>query len=241
MKLFTKQILMLLIIGLISLPAIADPAGKAADHQKAMSVNTGTSLYGKVVKTMDANSYTYVQIDTGEKKYWAAGPHTVLKKGSMIAINTQMPFTDFESKTLNKKFKTIYFVSQFTSDQPGQQAPVSDPHANIIKADKVEAVKGIAKATDGKTVAEVFKQKKTLAGKAVLVRGKVMKYTPKVMGKNWLHIQDSSSNKKLVVTTEQKVNKGDLVLANGIIAVDQDLGYGYVYEVILERALISVE
>jgi len=240
MKFIVKQTLMMLTICFISLSAFAGQAGMPAKHQ-AMSVNTGKQIYGKVIKTMDANSYTYVQIDTGEKKHWAAGPKTVLKKGSMIAIGTQMPFTDFESKTLNKKFKMIYFVNSFTTDQAGQAAPASDPHGNIAKSDKMEIVKGIAKAKNGKTVAEVFKQKKGLAGKAVRVRGKVMKYTPAVMGKNWLHIQDSSSNKKLVVTTKQEVKKGELVLINGIVAVDQDLGYGYMYEVIVEQARVSVE
>ena len=86
-----------------------------------------------------------------------------------------------------------------------------------------------------------LKQKKSLAGKAVRIRGKVVKYTAQVMGKNWLHIQDSSSSKRLVVTSEQEAEKGDLVLINGIVAVDQDLGYGYTYEVIVERATISVE
>lgn len=235
----TRQIFSIMLAFLISQSILADP--KAPEEHQAMAANTANRLYGKVVTTMDAGGYTYVQIDTGEKKHWAAGPKTTLKKGAMVAFDSKMPFTDFQSKALNRKFKTIYFVSRFITDQPGQTAAVSNPHAGVKKPVKAESLKGIKKAQDGKTVAEVFKQKQGLAGKAVRIRGKVVKYTAQVMGKNWLHIQDSSSSKRLVVTTEQEVKKGDLVLINGIVAVDQDLGYGYTYEVIVERAIITVE
>ena len=242
MKRILKQALMIFTVCVIAPSTFAEPAAAMpADHQ-AMPTGTANRLYGKVVKTMDATSYTYVQVDTGKEKYWVAGPKAVLKKGAMVAFDTQMPFNDFESKTLNKKFKVIYFVNSLVTDQPGKTtAPASNPHANITKSDKAQSLKGIVKAKDGKTVAEVFKQKQGLSGKAVRVRGKVVKYTPKVMGRNWLHIQDSSGMKKLVVTTEQEVTKGALVVVNGIVAVDQDLGYGYTYEVILERALVTVE
>ena len=198
-------------------------------------------VYGKVVETMDVENYTYVQINNGEQSYWAAGPKTSLKKGAMIAIETQMPFTDFESKALNKKFKTIYFVNHFITDQPGQTAPATSPHANLLQQDKPIAIKTFKKAAGGMTIGEVFKQKKKLAGKAVRVRGQVVKYTPKVMGKNWLHIQDSSGSKKLVVSTDQEVKKGDVVLVNGTLAINKDLGYGYVYEAIIEQAKVAVE
>lgn len=235
----TRQIFSIMLTLLISQSIFADP--KAVEGHQAMAANTANRLYGKVVTTMDAGGYTYVQIDTGEKKHWAAGPKAKLKKGAMVAFDSKMPFTDFQSKALNRKFKKIYFVSRFISDQPGQAAPVSNPHVGLKKSFKAEVIKGIKKAQDGKTVAEVFKQKQSLAGKAVKIRGKVVKYTAQVMGKNWLHIQDSSGTKKLVVTTEQEAKKGDLVLINGIVAVDLDLGYGYTYEVIVERAIITVE
>lgn len=243
MKFIVRQTLTILTACVFSLSAIAEQAGMPAEHQ-AMPVNTGNRVYGKVVETMDVDNYTYVQIDTGEKKYWAAGPKTSLKKGAMIAFDTQMPFTDFESKALNKKFKVIYFVSSFVTDQPGQAAQTAaaaEPHANLMQQDKPETIKKIKKAADGLTIAEIFKQKKNLVGKVVRVRGQVVKYTPEVMGKNWLHIQDNSGSQKLVVTTDQTVKKGDIVLVTGKLEIDKDLGYGYVYEVIIEQAKVAVE
>lgn len=238
MKIYVS--ILMLVTGLfMNLSVTASPP--MTQSHPAMPGQNHNRVHGKVVTSMDARGYTYVQIDTGSKKYWAAGPKTVLKKGSMIAIDTAMPFNNFESKELKRKFDTVYFVSRFVTDKPEQKADMADPHAGIKMPTKEVAITGIKKLKNGKTVAEVFSQKKALSGKAIRIRGKVVKYTPKVMGKNWLHIQDSSGIQKLVVTTDQEVKNGDLVVINGTVAVDQDLGYGYTYEVIVEHAKISVE
>lgn len=211
--------------------------------QAAAAASGGNRIYGKVVQRMDVNNYTYVQIDTGEQTHWVAGPKTPLQKGAMIAIEANLPFRDFESKALGKTFKTIYFVNHFITDQPDQPLAVMDPHANLEKSRKLKVIniKGIKKAEAGKTIAEIFRQKQSLAGKPVRVRGQVVKYTPRVMGKNWLHIQDSSGGQQLVVTTAQEVKQGDRVLVNGVVAIDRDLGFGYHYDIILEQASVEVE
>lgn len=231
--------LMLMIFGMTSMAAGASP--DRVDKNSVSSKSNSSRLYGKVVQSMDANNYTYVQINTGSELIWAAGPKTPLKKGNMLAVQASMPFTDFESKTLNKKFKKIYFVNRFITDQKGQHASMADPHAGIKQRSASAAIKGIKKLSDGKSIAEVYKHKKNLSGKAVKIRGKVVKYTSKVMGKNWIHIQDSSGAQKLVITTEQEVKIGDLVVINGIVAVNQDLGHGYHYDVMIERAIVTVE
>ena len=60
-------------------------------------------------------------------------------------------------------------------------------------ADKADVdLSGIAKADGGKTVEEVYKEKGTLANGKVVVRGKVVKVNPDIMGKNWLHVRDGS-------------------------------------------------
>ena len=100
----------------------------------------------------------------------------------------------------------------------------------------------IAKA--GKTVAEIFAEKAALSGKAVEVRGKVVKYSPEIMGKIWLHIQDGTGeagSNDLTVTTMTPVKMGDTVVVKGLLAVDKDFGYGYQYALIVEDAEVTVE
>ncbi len=93
-------------------------------------------------------------------------------------------------------------------------------------------------------MAEIFGNRSNLAGKHVLVRGKVVKFLPQIMGKNWLHLQDGSGSKgtnDLTVTTGAIAKVGDVVLVNGVVSVDRDFGFGYSYEVILEDAKVTVE
>jgi hypothetical protein len=91
------------------------------------------------------------------------------------------------------------------------------------------------------TIAEIFGNKATLAGKQVTVRGKVVKVNTGIMGKNWLHLQDGSGSQTsgdhdLTVTTSEETAVGDVVTMRGPLSVDRDFGAGYAYPVILEDA-----
>ena len=76
------------------------------------------------------------------------------------------------------------------------------------------------------------------------MRGKVVKFSANIMGKNWVHLQDGTGESginDLTVTTSAVVNKGDTVLVSGVLVIDKDFGYGYSYDVIIEDAEVSVE
>jgi hypothetical protein len=104
---------------------------------------------------------------------------------------------------------------------------------------------GIEKAEGGKTVAEVFAEKGTLAGKAVTVRGKVVKTNAAIMDRNWLHVRDGSGaegTNDLTVTTSGALPKvGDTVVVTGEVSLNKDFGMGYAYDVIVEGAEVTVE
>ncbi len=131
-------------------------------------------------------------------------------------------------------------ASPMAGMQPGQPhpAPTAGEAANVD-------LTGIAKADGGKTVAEIYGEKATLAGQPVTVRGKVVKTNANIMGKNWLHVRDGSGadgTNDLTVTTAGSVpNVGDLVVVTGTVAVDKDFGMGYQYPVLVEEATIVVE
>jgi hypothetical protein len=73
----------------------------------------------------------------------------------------------------------------------------------------------------------MFSKKAELAGKSVSVRGKVVKFTPEIMGKNWIHLQDGTGAEGTTVS--------------GVVVIDKDFGYGYAYDVIIEDAEVTVE
>jgi hypothetical protein len=96
----------------------------------------------------------------------------------------------------------------------------------------------------GKSIADLYADKKSLAGKEVVVRGRVVKFTPGVMNKNWIHLRDGTGTEganDLTVTTNVTVNLGDLVVARGVMNIDKDFGFGYAYEIIVENADVTVE
>jgi hypothetical protein len=75
----------------------------------------------------------------------------------------------------------------------------------------------------------------------VRVRGEVTRFNSGIMGKNWLHIRDSSTSDDLTATTQSMVATGDIVIVEGTLQLDQDFGYGYVYPLIVEDAIITKE
>jgi len=116
----------------------------------------------------------------------------------------------------------------------GAKAPVpSDP----IKVEK-------AKGADAYTVSETHEKAGKLDKKTVSVRGKVVKVSKGIMGKNWVHLQDGSGDagkgtNNLVVTSQDVPKVGDVVTAKGILYKDKDFGAGYKYKVIVEEATIK--
>ena len=109
-------------------------------------------------------------------------------------------------------------------------------------ADKIKVKK--AEGTNGKTVAEIFAGKASLKDATVAVRGKVVRYNPGIMGKNWIHLRDGSGSREkkdddITVTTLDSAAVGDVVLVRGTLHLDRDFGSGYAYPVIIEDAKVS--
>jgi len=216
---------------------------------------------GKVLETMDAGGYTYVHVDNGTEKIWAAAPQFEAKVGEKVTVPEGMPMKDYESKTLNRKFDVVYFVGAIgvgdnlpalAAEPAGGAANAEQtqlPEGAHPKPDPAQAAKdakvtfdGIKKA--GKTVGDVYKGQADLGGKEVTVRGKVVKYSPQIMGKNWVHVQDGTGQaggNDLTVTTLDEVKVGDTVLVTGKITLKKDFGMGYKYDLIIEDGKIAVE
>lgn len=232
-------------------PATTAPAGQAPAKY----------FVGKVLETMNAGGYSYVQVDNGTEKIWAAAPQFEVKVGEKVTVPEGMPMKDYESKTLNRKFDVVYFVGAIgKGDQPpaqmaspaganpmGEQSPL--PEGAHPKLDPAQAAKdakvtftGIKKAD--KTVGEIYAGQAGLGGKEVAVRGKVVKFSAQIMGKNWVHVQDGTGQaggNDLTVTTADNAKVGDTVLVTGKITLKKDFGMGYKYDLIIEDGKIKTE
>lgn len=120
------------------------------------------------------------------------------------------------------------------SGSGGAKAPVPSEQIKVEKAKGAGAV----------TVSETHEKAGKLDKKPVVVRGKVVKVSKGIMGKNWVHLRDGSGDpgkgtNNLVVTTQDVPKVGDVVTAKGILYKDKDFGSGYQYPVIVEEATVK--
>ncbi|MBS1151601.1 MAG: hypothetical protein H6Q89_3299, partial [Myxococcaceae bacterium] len=198
-------------------------------------------------------SYTYLRLSTASGEQWAAIPTTAVAVGTEVRLANPTVMTNFVSKTLSRTFPEIYFSTGIA--QPGgapahaaaptaAPAAAADPQTAALAA-WAEQADPVAKATgpDAKTVAEIYLQRAALTDKAVLLRGKVVKYTAGVMGKNWLHLRDGTGNAQskdhdITVTTGDQAAVGEVVSVRGPVHVDRDFGAGYVFPVMIEDAKV---
>ena len=224
---------------------------------------------GKVLETMDAANYTYINVATDSGEKWVAISQTAVEVGEEVTFMDGMVMQNFFSKTMDRTFPEIIFSSglvgkgalppempaagtgagsfsqALSSEGGGTGAPAPGdmmtgskkavvPFAEI-KVDK-------APGENSYTVAEIFSKAAELNGQNVVVRGKVMKVSPRIMGRNWIHIQDGTgspeeSTHDLVITTSQEAGADwDIITMEGVLAANKDFGAGYSYSVIIENA-----
>lgn len=198
----------------------------------------------EVLETMNGGGYTYVRVKTESGVVWAAGPQAEVKVGDRVNLADGMLMSDFHSETLDRTFDEIYFVGGIEVVGGATAAPAVAAAHGASDSPAETKIGSIEKPEGGSTIAELYAGKADLAGKQVLVRGRVIKYTANIMGHNWIHIQDGtgeSGTNDLTVTTDGTAKIGDLVLIRGTAATDKDFGAGYSYELIIEEATVEVE
>ncbi len=172
-----------------------------------------------------------------EKTTPAVVPATVTSETKKEAANTVTAIDTNKSETPVKATAT-------TVDANKSEIPVKAT-VTTVDANKSEtAVKATASTTNGViTIAEVYAKKAELAGKNIQVVGKVTKVSQAIMGKNWIHIQDGTgaegSNDLIFTSPTDLAEIGDEVIAKGVVAIDQDLGYGYFYTVIIQESTFT--
>jgi hypothetical protein len=66
-------------------------------------------LSGKVVETMDAGGYTYINLEKNGKQTWAAVPAMKVTVGEEIELQPGAVMKNFTSKSINKTFERVVF------------------------------------------------------------------------------------------------------------------------------------
>jgi hypothetical protein len=206
----------------------------------AMAAPSGSVVTGVILEVKDVDSYTYIRLKTKDGETWAAVSTAPLKVGATVTIGDAMVMKNFESKSLKKTFPSIVF-----GNLAGSNKSAGDPHAGSPKVADTTPIK-VPKATgaNARTVAEVITKSAELKDKPVRVRGKVVKYSGAIMGKNWIHLRDGSgtdadNTNDILVTSATPAKLGDVVTVAGVVRVNKDFGAGYSYKVLIEEATIQ--
>ncbi|MDG1901348.1 MAG: hypothetical protein P8I80_03870 [Bacteroidales bacterium] len=226
---------LLLIIGLTS----CNQDNNSTDSRDTKSSFDYSGIVKEVIQT---TNYTYCFVNTNSTDYWIAISKLNINEGEVIYYNKGLEMLNFHSKELGRTFPLVYFV------QKASRNPNSGDATNTVTEDKPTTKKKIDKkpfSNDkdfmGITISDLYANRDKYANKKVRIRGRITKFNPSIMSRNWVHIQDGTDNNgnyDLTVTTQETVNIDELVTFEGKIALDKDFGAGYFYPVIMEDAKI---
>jgi hypothetical protein len=238
-----KKIIIYSAAGLMALLVLVQckPNNEKAETVKTVeAVKENTNSHQVTVKeVLNANAYTYLLVTEGEKEFWIAIPKSDVKVGKTYTYEGGMEMKKFESKDLKRTFDSVFFVEALI-----------DPDASVVTETKIdpkniipdtELSKGITLAKGAISLHDLFSGRDKLAGKTVILTGKVVKFMPEIMNKNWIHLQDGTSFNgfnDITITTLEKVKADEIVTLKGKVVLNKDLGSGYKYDVLIEDAVV---
>jgi hypothetical protein len=117
LKAVTSFLALAVTFTLFSTSALAFPGAQGQQSPQAAPANAPakTAAKGTVVETMNSGGYTYVLLDNGGQKSWAAIPNSEVKVGQEVELAPGMVMNGFSSKTLGRTFDAILFSQGLVS------------------------------------------------------------------------------------------------------------------------------
>ena len=209
---------------------------------------------GPVLETMNAANYTYVRVKTDAGDVWAASGEFKVAVGDRVTLALEMPMENFHSQTLKRDFPLIYFTTRIGREgevPPAAPAMMSahgqaaGPAAGAGPA-AAQVVGPIEPAPGGTTVANVWANRKSLAGKSVTVRGQGREvqrrdHGPQLDSHPGRLGAAADGTNDLLVTSDAGAKIGDVITVTGTVAIDKDFTAGYAYAVLIEGAKIELK
>lgn len=212
------------------------------------SNSTGEYTTVKVKEVEQVGSYSYLLVKAKGPEYWLAVPSMEATPGDTYHYQGGMLMTDFYSKELDRTFDKVLFLEALFSELPlaNQNSPLTNQGSQGSQEFSYESMVTIEKSdvnmetVEGTiTISELFSNPGAYEGKTIRVNGEVTKYNAAIMELNWVHIQDGTEFEgkfDLTATSIESFEVGTTVTLEGILALNKDFGYGYSYEILLEKA-----
>ena len=117
-----KPLTALLTLAGLSMTAGANPPTPPPGHPAGASANMSKSeapltKKGKVISSIDAKSFTYIEVQEGGKKFWVVSPTVAVKAGNAISYADAPLQAKYHSASLNREFTNILFTTRVVVDK----------------------------------------------------------------------------------------------------------------------------
>ena len=200
----------------------------------------------EVTEVVQTSNYTYLKVKENLGEKWVAVSRQDINVGDVYYYDDALQMNNFHSKELDRDFDVIYFVNQISKTPLGGQSQNAvtgqmPAHSGKVQTEQNDKI-SLKKGPNEITVAQIYANRDKYANQEVEIRGVVVKVNKSVMGKNWIHIQDGTSdnnNFDLTITSQDVAEVNDEVTFKGKITLNKDFGAGYFYEVIMEDAVME--
>lgn len=221
----------------------SSPIVKETSHVSTSTSSTSSVTYEVVVEeVLNTDKYSYLKVDKKGESIWVAIAKADVEVGETYFYRGGLLKKNFFSREFNRVFETLYLVSNFWKKTKEDISKEKQAQQNIPAGNSLPdlIVEKIVPAEGAISLEELFSNKPMYNDTNVKITGKCVKVNPRIMNRNWLHIQDGSgSGLDLTVTTQEEVALGAIVSLEGTITVDKDFGAGYRYEIIMEKAVLK--
>ena len=209
-----------------------------------------------VEEVIQTKNYTYLHVKETDSMKWLAVPLMEASKGQIYYYCEGLSMKDFESKELNRKFTEVLFLGGVSPEPIGAEKPkmpadnmhkqagqndAAQPYVRKASPEVRQNVK-IDAPKDCISIGQLLDKKSDYAGKTIKIKGQVTKFSPEIMDKNWIHLQDGTENNgkfDLTITSKNTVKTGDIIILEGKVTLNKDFGYGYKFDVMLEDAVLK--
>lgn len=190
----------------------------------------------KVTEVIQAGSYTYLGVQSGDRNYWAVVQKADLPVGAWVRFTEEMLYPKYHSKALERDFEDVVFAS----DLYYRSAEEASKHLAFMQK---PLEKSPYKTKGTLSIAQIQEQKKDLKDRSITLRAKVVKVSKNILERNWVHLQDGTGEPnpgepvgRIVATSNELPKVGDVVTVKGILGVEKEFGSGYIYPIIIEES-----
>jgi hypothetical protein len=180
----------------------------------------------QVEEVVHGEGRSYLRIVEGPHRFWVSVPELDVAPGGYVLLGTG-PLT-YATRGGGRVFDALTVIEEV--------AVVDEAVARIAAR--------LPTAEGGVDVAGVYADR--AEGRPIRLRGRVAEASFDIDRTNWYHLKDGTEGAgehtdALAFTSPQRLEVGDVVVVEGPLTVDLDLGFGYFYPAILLNPAVVIE